>query len=320
MQIAKPESIYKTFLSFRINEEWMFLNFMSLTSAFSFVRSDVLLSMYTRLQLGGKAEFFAEPENESELIALLQYCHREQIPVHILGTGANVLVPDEGVAGLVIVLSRPEFSRITVNGNTLTAGGGTKFGQVVTQSVVLGLGGIENLIGIPGTFGGVLAGNAGTHSGEDIGQRVVSVRVADFAGKIDAIPAKDITFTYRDSSLDNVVILSATLCLEMEDAAELSKTMQKLWIIKKTQQPNGEMPSVFPFKNVSDGASASDLIDRAGLKGAKVGGAGISRRNAGFILVEPDCISADVVRLISLVKNEVAEISEVELESTLQIW
>jgi UDP-N-acetylmuramate dehydrogenase len=276
--------------------------------------------MYTRLQLGGKAEFFAEPETENELISLLKHCRQEQTPVHVIGTGANILVPDDGVAGLTIALSRPAFNGITVAGQRITAGAGTKFGQIITQAVVSGLGGIEGLIGIPGTLGGILAGNSGTNANGDVGQCVESVRIADFAGNVSDIPKRDITFAYRDSSLDSAVILSATLLLDKDDPAELAKRMQKLWIVCKTQQPAGELPSIYPFKNPTSGTSAGDLIDQAGLKGTKVGGAGVSERNAGFIVVEPECIANDVVRLISLIKDEVANLTEIELETALQIW
>jgi UDP-N-acetylmuramate dehydrogenase len=292
---------------------------MSLQNAFPFVRCDVPLAMYTRLQLGGKAEFFAEPETEAELIALLQYCRNGQIPVRVLGTGANILMPDEGVAGLTLVLSRQPFHHIAVNGQRITAGSGVKFGQLVTQSVVAGLGGIEGLIGIPGTFGGVIAGNAGTNSDGDIGQRIESLRIADFAGNISEIPKQELSFGYRSSSLDNAVILSATLLLECGDAAALAKQMQKIWITRKTMQPTGELPSIYPFKN-PPGANAADLIDQAGLKGTKIGGAAVSNRNTAFIVIEDECQSDDVIRLIALIKDEVANLTEIELETALEIW
>ncbi|MDR3233492.1 MAG: UDP-N-acetylmuramate dehydrogenase [Planctomycetaceae bacterium] len=293
---------------------------MSLSDVSRFVRCNVPLAMYSRLQLGGKAEFFAEPETETDLTALLRYCSEKQIPVHVLGTGANILVPDDGVAGLTLVLSRPAFNNIIVDGQRITAGGGTKFGQIITQSVVSGLGGIEGLIGIPGTFGGVLSGNSGTNAAGDIGQWVESVCIADFSGCTSDIPRRDITFAYRDSSLDDAVILSATLHLDRDAPKELAKRMQKIWIVRKTQQPTGELPSIYPFKNPAGGVNAGDLIDQAGLRGTKVGGANVSERNAGFIVVKPDCSSNDVVRLIRLIKDEVANLTEIELETALQIW
>jgi UDP-N-acetylmuramate dehydrogenase len=285
-----------------------------------FVRQEIPLSMYTRLQLGGAAEFFAEPENETELTSLLQHCQKEKIPVHVLGTGSSLLVPEAGVPGAVIVLHKPEFCQITVNDLHLTAGAGVPFGQVITQSVSQGLGGIEAFVGMPGSFGGAVCGNTGTIHGGDLGQWVESVRVTHLDGTISDLSKNEITFGYRYSSLDDVVILSATLRLEKDEPKELAQRMRKLWIIRKSQQPAGEAASVLAFKNPETGPSAGDLIEQVGLKGTRIGGAIVSERNAGFITVDPECISDDVLRLIRLVQEQVALNAETELEPALEIW
>jgi UDP-N-acetylmuramate dehydrogenase len=285
-----------------------------------FVRQEIPLSMYTRLQLGGVAEFFAEPENETELTALLKHCRKEKIPVHVLGAGSSLLVPEAGVLGVVVILHKPEFCRITVEGLRLVAGAGAQVGQVITQSVSQGLGGIEAFVGMPGSFGGAVCGNIGTIHGGDLGQWVESVRVVNLDGDVVVLSKNDITFGYRYSSLDDVVILSATLRLEKDEPKELAKRMRKLWIIRKSQQPAGEAASVWAFKNPETGPSAGELIEQVGLKGTRIGGAVVSERNAGFITVEPDCISDDVVRLIRLIQTQVAQQTEVPLEPALEIW
>jgi UDP-N-acetylmuramate dehydrogenase len=275
--------------------------------------------MYTRLQLGGSAEFFSEPESESDLAALLKQCRINKIPVHILGAGSNLLVLETGVTGLTIRFSNPIFCGITIEEQRVIAGAGAKLGQVITQSVLQGLGGIEDLIGIPGNMGGSLLGNAGTNSG-DLGQWVESVRVVDINGEISVLSKNEISFGYRSSSLDDVVILSATLRLEKENPVELAKRMQKLWIVRKTQQPGGELASVYVFKNPATGTSASDLIEQAGLKGTRIGGAVVSERNANFIMVEPEGTTEDVLRLIRLVQEQVEIVTEIKLELSLEIW
>ena len=276
--------------------------------------------MYTRLQLGGVAEYFAEPENEAELTALLKQCRSEKIPVRVLGAGTSLLVSEASVPGVVIILHKPEFCRIAVDGMLLTVGAGTPFGQVVTQSVSLGLGGIEAFVGMPGSFGGAVCGNAGTIHGGDLGQWVESVRVIDLVGNVSILSKDDITFGYRYSSLDDVVMVSATLRLEQEEPKELAKRMRKLWIIRKSQQPSGETVSVLAFKNPETGPLAADLIEQVGLKGTRIGGAVISERNACFITVDSDCLSDDVQRLIRLVQEQVATHTEMELEPALEIW
>ena len=294
---------------------------MSLRDTFpQFVRQEVPLSIYTRLHLGGTAEFFAEPENEAELTALLRYCQKENQPVRILGAGSNLLIPETGVSGMVIALSKPEFCRIAVDGSRLTAGAGAQFGQVITYSVSQGLAGIEAFVGMPGSFGGAVRANTGTIHGGDLGQWVENVRVADLDGNVSELSKNEITFAYRYSSLEDVVLISATLRLEKEESMKLAKRMRKLWIIRKSQQPAGDAASVLAFKNPETGPPASDLIERAGLKGASVGGAVISERNAAFITVDAECISDDVLRLIRLVQEQVALHSEIELESALKVW
>jgi UDP-N-acetylmuramate dehydrogenase len=294
---------------------------MSLQGLFpQFVRQEIPLSMYTRLQLGGAAEFFAEPENEAELTDLLKHCRKEKIPVRVLGAGSSLLIPEAGVPGVVIILHQPEFCRISVDGLRLTAGAGAQFGQVITQSVSQGLGGIEAFVGMPGSFGGAVCGNTGTIHGGDLGQWVESVRVVNLDGNVVVLSKNEITFGYRYSSLDDVVLLSATLQLDKDEPKELAKRMRKHWIIRKSQQPAGEAASVWAFKNPETGPSASELIEQVGLKGTRIGGAVVSERNAGFITVEPDCISDDVVRLIRLIQEQVVRQTEIELEPALEIW
>jgi UDP-N-acetylmuramate dehydrogenase len=294
---------------------------MSLHDLFpKFVRQEIPLSMYTRLQLGGVAEFFAEPENEEELVILLKHCRKESIPIRLLGAGSSLLIPEAGVPGVVIILHKPEFCRITAEGPLLTAGAGAQFGQVITQAVSQGLGGIEAFVGMPGSFGGAVCGNTGTIHGGDMGQWVESVRVIDFEGNVSVLSKNEITFGYRYSTLDDGVLISATLRLGKDEPKELAKRMRKLWIIRKSQQPAGDVASILAFSDPETGPLASDLIDQVGLKGTRIGGAVISERNASFISVDPECISDDIMRLIRLVQEQVALNTEIELEPAVEIW
>ena len=294
---------------------------MSLHDLFpKFVRQEIPLSMYTRLQLGGEAEFFAEPENEAELTALLKHCRKEKIPVRVLGAGSSLLISETKVPGVVIALSQPDFCRITSDGLRLTAGAGASFGQVITFSVSQGLGGIEAFVGMPGSFGGAVRGNAGTVHGGDLGQWVESARVVDFGGNVSVLTKDEITFGCRYSSLDNVVVLSATLVLEKEEPKELALRMRKLWIIRKSHQPSGEAASVLAFRDPATGPSASTLIDQVGLKGTRIGGAVVNEHNAAFITVDSEYISDDVLRLTQLVQEQVSLLAEIELEPALEIW
>jgi UDP-N-acetylmuramate dehydrogenase len=292
---------------------------MSLLSGFeNIVRQDEPLAMHTWFQLGGPAEYFAEPEDKDQLIALVRRCHEEGVEMRLLGQGSNILVRDEGAPGVVIHLSSPAFCEIRINGRSLVAGGGALLGRVVTTAVHRGLAGLETLVGIPGTVGGALHGNAGTHGG-NIGQWTIEATVLAANGEVHQRSADDLVFAYRQSSLDDLVILEASCQLEEDDPRELTQRMQKQWISRKASQPMGHQCAGCVFKNPR-GASAGELIDDAGLKGTRIGGAVVSDRHANFILAEPECTAQDVLRLIELVRGQVRDRMGIDLELELEIW
>ena len=292
---------------------------MSLLTGFeNVVRQGEPLAMHTWFQLGGPAEYFAEPDSADQLIALVRRCHAEGVEIRLLGQGSNILVRDDGVPGMVIHLSAPAFCEIRVEGRSLTAGGGALLGRAVTTAVHRGLAGLETLIGIPGTVGGALHGNAGTHSG-NIGQWTLEATVIAANGEVSQRSSDELVFGYRQSSLDDLVILGARCQLEEDNPRELAQRMQKQWIIKKASQPMGHQSAGCVFENPR-GQSAGELIDDAGLKGTRIGGAVVSDRHANFIIAEPECTAQDVLRLIELVRSQVRDRMGMELELELEIW
>ena len=282
------------------------------------VRQGEPLAMHTWFQLGGAAEYFAEPETAEQLIALVRRCHQEGMAIRMLGQGSNILVRDEGVPGMVVRLSAPAFCEIHVEGRALTVGGGALLGRTVTTAVHRGLAGLETLIGIPGTIGGALHGNAGTHSG-NIGQWTLQATVIAASGEVYQRSTEELAFDYHQSSLDDLVILDASCQLEEDNPRELAQRMQKQWIVKKASQPMGHQSAGCVFKNPR-GTSAGELIDDAGLKGTRIGGAVVSDRHANFIVAEPECTAQDVLRLIDLIRGQVRDRMGVELELELEIW
>jgi UDP-N-acetylmuramate dehydrogenase len=292
---------------------------MSLLSGFEdFVRPSEPMGMHTWFQLGGPAEYFAEPATLEQLLSLVRRCNDEGVEMRLLGQGSNILVRDEGVPGMVIHLSSPAFCEIRIEGRSLTVGSGTLLGRAVTTCVHRGLAGLEMLIGIPGTVGGALHGNAGTHSGH-IGQWTFEATVIAANGEVCARNADDLVFGYRRSSLDDLVILEAHCELEEDHPRELARRMQKQWIVKKASQPLGHQSAGCVFKNPR-GTSAGELIDRAGLKGTRIGGAVVSDRHANFIIADPECTAQDVLRLIELIRTQVRDRMGMELELELEIW
>jgi len=282
------------------------------------VRQDEPLAMHTWFQLGGPAEYFAEPRDPDELVALVGRCRDESTPVRVLGRGSNILVRDEGVAGMVLRLDAGPFREINIHGTTITAGGGAPLGRVVTSAAHGGLAGLEGLVAIPGTFGGALHGNAGAHGG-DVGQWTDEVIVVTHAGEVLKRHRDDLIFDYRQSNLDEPVILEATLRLEEDDPKTLARRLQKHWIVRKAQQPMAHQCAGCVFKNPRE-MSAGELIEEAGLKGTRIGGAVVSDRHANFIVAEAECTSQDVLRLIELVRDQVEQRLGIELEQELEIW
>ncbi len=292
---------------------------MNLADGFEhIIRESEPLAGYTWFRLGGPAEYFAEPTTVEELAALIKRFREQECSIRLLGGGSNLLVREEGVSGLVIRLSAPAFGDISVKGRRLTAGGGATLGHAVSTAVREGLAGLEHLVGIPGTVGGALHGNAGTQSG-DIGHCTRAATVVTRTGEILERTAEDLHFAYRQSSLDELAILKAAFELEEDDPRSLTERMQKTWIVKRSHQPMGNPNCGTIFKDCG-GMRPTDLIEQANLKGTRVGGAEVSDRDANFLVAGPEATSADLLRLIDLIKTQVAERLGVELQTQLEVW
>lgn len=292
---------------------------MTLLSGFEhIVRENEPLAPFTRLKIGGNAEYFAEPTTKDELVGLVKRFSGEDLPIRLIGSGSNLLVSDQGVKGLVVHLDAPEFGKIEVDGNRIVAGGGAKLNHFVATAVREGLAGPERLVGLPGTVGGALHNNTNAH-GVDMGTWVEEAEVLTRAGEVKTHDRNSMSFSYRQSSLNELVILNATFGFEKESPDVLTKAMQKLWIVRRASQPDAEFNAAYMFKD-SGGDLASDLIGDAGLKGTKVGGIQVSEADPNFFTAEPGSSSDDAIKLIEQVKAQVAERLEVELETAIQIW
>ena len=292
---------------------------MSSLDAFrEILRRDESLAPMTWLRIGGPAQYLAEPRNAAELEALLKACAEEELPVHVLGSGSNVLIRDEGVSGVVLKLTAPEFSRVSIEGTTVRAGCGVLLSHLVVETVDAGLAGMETLVGIPGTLGGAIRGNAGGRSGE-VGQFIRSITVLTSTGQKFVRGSEELKFAYRSSSVTDLIILEAELALSKEDPDEIAKRMRKLWIMKKSTQPLSFQSAGCIFKNPR-GLSAGALIEQAGLKGTRVGQCEVSDRHGNFIVTYEGATSADVLRLVDLVRTKVAEKHGIDLELEIQVW
>jgi len=281
-------------------------------------RYDVHLQRYTSFRTGGAAEIFVEPRNTSELKKVLQFCKDEQKKVFIFGKGTNLLVNDNGIKGVVIHLGGVDFKKIERNGRYVSSGAGVNLPQLIRKTALWGLGGLEVLVGIPGTVGGAVMMNAGGKYG-DISDTISSLTTMTFDGKITNINREDVEFTYRECNLSKQVVVQVEFVLKESRKEELLEKMDDIYKEKKEKQPLSTFNAGSIFKN-SHHFKAAELIDKANLKGQKVGGAVVSKKHANFIVNTGNATSADILELIKIIKKTINKKYNVSLEQEIQIW
>jgi UDP-N-acetylmuramate dehydrogenase len=283
------------------------------------VRRDVSLAPYTWFKLGGPAEYFVEPRTFEELAAVIRRCSETNTPMRLLGHGANLIVRDEGVSGVVVRLSHAPFVETSFKGATVTAGGGVDMTKLVLATVKQGMAGLEQIAGIPGTVGGGIAMNCGGRYGE-IATAVRSVRVIGRDGQIYDRDHDDLSFGYRRSALGDDCVVSATFELRKEDPVALDRRFREIWMYKQNTQPPLGCQSVGCIFRNPDGQSAGQLIDETGLKGYRLGTAYVSERHANFVLADLGGKATDVISLIEEIADKVEQRTGIRLEPEVKIW
>jgi UDP-N-acetylmuramate dehydrogenase len=279
---------------------------------------DVPLAPATWLRIGGPAKYFIEPTNLDELTEVVRRCRDSDVAMYVLGRGANLLVDDAGVDGAVIRLLGEQFTDARLEGDRFRAGAGADMGRIVLACVRGGLSGLEALAGIPGSVGGCIKMNAGGAFG-DIGNAVESVEVMTVDGETYTRHRGDLAFAYRSTNISAKFILSAEFRVTEDDPHRILREVKQIWVYKKNAQPLSNRNAGCIFKNPR-GLSAGALIDRAGLKGKRVGGAHVSDKHANFILADPGTTSADMMKLIDRIREKVYRKAEVYLELEIEVW
>src|SRR5690606_20754539 len=255
------------------------------------------LKPLTTIRIGGPADLMAAPADEDDLLAALAWARQHQVPWHILGAGSNLLVPDEGLRGLV-VRTRPALDTLRFDGNRVLVGSGASVARLVGQAARLGLQGVEGLAGVPGSVGGALAMNAGTRGG-DIGSRVEWVRIVDQEGRVRELTREELAFGYRSSRLQQEPWLALTACLVLEpgDPQAIRARVDDALRYRNETQPLQWPNAGSIFKN-PPGDAAGRLIDAAGCKGMRRGDAQVSEMHANWIINLGDARADDVVALM----------------------
>ncbi len=282
------------------------------------VKTDEPLAPHTWLGIGGPAKYFIEPQNIDQLKEAVRRCTENEIPMYVLGGGANLLIDDAGVKGAVIHLAQGEFMKVAFKEGSVKAAAGADMGKLVLRCVREGQSGLEGLTGIPGTIGGCVKMNAGGAFG-DVGSAIESIDVMTSEGEVFTRYRDDLAFAYRSTNITAPLILSAEFRLSSDDPHRILKQVKQIWIYKKNTQPLAYRNAGCVFKNPR-GLSAGALIDRAGLKGKRVGGANVSEKHANFILADENTRAGDVLKLINTIRETVYKNSEVYLELELEVW
>ncbi len=289
------------------------------------LRLDEPMARHTTLRLGGPADAWARPADMASLTALLERCAAAKVPVHFVGSGTNLLVRDGGLRGVVINLGRinrvwrpdPEREPTIVE---VEAGAST--GRLLSQATAWELGGVEFLGGVPGSVGGGLIMNAGTYLGE-FTSVVTQVRSLDLRGRAVTRSHAECGFRYRASDLPPTeIVVGARLTLRPRPRAEIAAEVATLRQRRHEREPKGVPNNGSTFKN-PEGDHAGRLIEAAGLKGIRRGGAVVSPKHANWLVVdrsvEPACTAADLLALIELVRAEVERVHGVRLDTEVKI-
>ncbi len=281
------------------------------------------LAPFTTFRAGGPADALALPKKESDLEEAIERCRREELPITLLGGGANTLVRDGGVRGVVISLvqSFREIETLEERDDTalIDAGAGVKIPALVRYAAERGWEGTECLAGVPGTIGGALAMNAGT-ADRYIEEAVESVRwIRLSGGRAETLPAKDIRFSYREARLPEPgVVTSVQFRLSRTDPERLRALLQEDAAGRRERQPWGLPCAGSIFRN-PPGGRAGRLIEAAGLKGHRVGGAQVSEVHGNFFVNQGGATAADLLLLIEEVRAEVLRQHSVELVLELNV-
>jgi UDP-N-acetylmuramate dehydrogenase len=285
------------------------------------VAFDAPLRRAVTLRVGGPADALVELESERDLLAAWELARERGLPVHVLGRGSNVLVRDEGLRGLVLRLGQA-FRGLAVDApaRRAEAGAGLANASFVELCREQGLGGMEFLVAIPGSIGGAIAMNAGAHDGETA---AFLERVRYFeAGAVSTAEAQAFAFAYRHSPLranEGRLVLGGTFRLRAMADAEIRERRERFQQWRREHQPREYPNCGSVFKN-PPGEAAARLIDAAGLKGRRIGGAQVSEKHANFIVNLGEASAADVLALVDVIRETVHSRTGISLELEMQVF
>lgn len=282
------------------------------------LRQDEPMKHHTSFRIGGPADFMVFPDSEDQVRLLVEMCRKYDFSLLVMGRGSNMLVPDQGIRGVVVVVGE-NLNSVAIHHDQVWVQSGVSLNSLSRTLLQMGLSGCEFAGGIPGTVGGALAMNAGAYGGE-MRDVLVSCKVMDRSGRITHLSCDEMELGYRSSRVQKTreIILSATLKLRRGDYQQIKFLMEDYWQRRITKQPY-YLPSGGSVFKRPEGYFAGKLIEDCGLKGKAIGGAMVSELHAGFIVNTGHATAHDVLRLMALIQKRVKERFKVDLEPELRL-
>ena len=293
-------------------------NRLKLIAGDSNVRCDEPMSSHCTFRAGGTAKYYVIPDEYKKVRDVLRLCVEENIPYYVIGNGSNLLVQDDGFDGVIIEIDS-ELAKIEINGNEIVAKAGAKLSKIAVKALNESLTGFEFAHGIPGNLGGAVTMNAGAYGGE-MKDVLKWVKVLDNNGEMKTLKAEELELGYRTSIIvkEKMIVLEACIELHEGNRDEIEMHMKELMAKRKEKQPL-EYPSAGSTFKRPEGYFAGKLIQDAGLKGYRVGGAMVSEKHSGFVINYDNATATDIINLMKDVRKKVYEEFQVTLEPEVKI-
>jgi UDP-N-acetylmuramate dehydrogenase len=284
-------------------------NFIKEASVFG-LKTDLPMSSFTTFKTGGNADFALFPKSREELKRAITLIEEEGLPYYVVGKGSNLLVCDEGFRG--VMLFTTAMTEVKISDKKVYADAGVSLTALARQAGKMGLSGMECLCGIPGTVGGAVYMNAGAYGGE---MKDITVSSDYFDGEFHTLFGEEQGFSYRKSAYTDSgkIIVGATLNLLKDDPEKIKEREEDFLSRRREKQPL-EYPSAGSTFKRYPGRFTGQMIEEAGLKGFRVGGAAVSEKHAGFIVNDKNATAKDIITLIGLVRERVFEKFGVRIE------
>lgn len=271
------------------------------------ILKNVEIKNFTSFKVGGKVDYLVIPKDCEDIRTTLKFGKENNIPIYLMGNGSNLLVSDSGIRGLILKISKTNFNKKEIKDNIIYSESGVLLYELISIATKNELSGLEHLHGIPGALGGVIAMNAGT-DGFSISDFLKEIKIMDSFGEIYKLPKEELGFSYRKSYIvdKKFIVLEALIELKKDKKERILSTLRNKIKKRRLTQPINFPNAGCIFKNEGE-FKAGYLIEKAGCKGLKIGGAEVSTLHANFILNRGNATFKDIISLMKIIRERVFE-------------